>query len=134
MHGETSSFYRAHSFAVTLGADRRETGTHYTPKSLTESIVETTLEPVAYVGPVEGKPREEWQLKSSAELLDLKICDPAMGLRGPFSFRSAAGCPNDWLKHGARKRVGANSSPWTVSRWKRQVVPNRCPTHWTNVC
>lgn len=71
--------YRAHSFAVTLGADRRETGTHYTPKSLTESIVETTLEPVAYVGPAEGKPREEWQLKSSTELLDLKICDPAMG-------------------------------------------------------
>ena len=71
--------YRAHSFAVTLGADRRETGTHYTPKSLTESIVETTLEPVAYVGPAEGKPRDEWQLKSSAELLDLKICDPAMG-------------------------------------------------------
>ncbi len=71
--------YRAHSFAVTLGADRRETGTHYTPKSLTESIVETTLEPVVYVGPAEGKPREEWQLKSSAELLDLKICDPAMG-------------------------------------------------------
>ena len=71
--------YRAHSFAVTLGADRRETGTHYTPKSLTESIVETTLEPVAYVGPAEGKPRDEWQLKSSAELIELKICDPAMG-------------------------------------------------------
>lgn len=71
--------YRANSFAVTLGADRRETGTHYTPKSLAESIVETTLEPVAYVGPAKGKPREEWQLKSSAELLDLKICDPAMG-------------------------------------------------------
>jgi len=71
--------YRAHSFAVTLGADRRETGTHYTPKSLTESIVETTLKPVAYVGLAEGKPREEWLLKSSTELLELKICDPAMG-------------------------------------------------------
>ena len=71
--------YRANSFAVTLGADRRETGTHYTPKSLTESIVETTLEPLAYVGPAEGKPREEWQIKTSAELLELKICDPAMG-------------------------------------------------------
>lgn len=72
-------FYPAHSFAVTLGTDRRETGTHYTPKSLTESIVETTLEPVVYMGPAEGKLREEWQLKTSAELLDLKICDPAMG-------------------------------------------------------
>jgi hypothetical protein len=71
--------YREGGFMVTLGADRRETGTHYTPKSLTESIVETTLEPVAYIGPAEGKPREEWKLKTPAELLDLKICDPAMG-------------------------------------------------------
>ena len=71
--------YRGNAFMVTLGTDRRETGTHYTPKSLTESIVETTLEPVVYVGPVEGKPRDEWRLKTSGELLDLKICDPAMG-------------------------------------------------------
>jgi len=71
--------YKAESFAVTLGADRRETGTHYTPKSLTESIVSTTLEPVAYIGPAEGKQREDWNLKSPAELLDLKVCDPAMG-------------------------------------------------------
>lgn len=71
--------YRDNSFMVTLGADRRETGTHYTPKSLTESIVTSTLEPVVYVGPTEGKPREEWTLKSSREILDLKVCDPAMG-------------------------------------------------------
>lgn len=71
--------YQKNSFAVTLGADRRETGTHYTPKSLTESIVNTTLEPVAYIGPAEGKPREEWQIKPPSELLELKICDPAMG-------------------------------------------------------
>ena len=71
--------YRDNSFMVTLGADRRETGTHYTPKSFTESIVTTTLEPVVYVGPSEGKPREEWTLKSSREILDLKVCDPAMG-------------------------------------------------------
>lgn len=71
--------YRENSFIVTLGTDRRETGTHYTPKSLTESIVTTTLEPVVYVGPAEGKPREEWVLKSTREILDLKICDPAMG-------------------------------------------------------
>jgi len=71
--------YRDNSFMVTLGTDRRETGTHYTPKSLTESIVTTTLEPVVYVGPAEGKPREQWTLKSSREILDLKVCDPAMG-------------------------------------------------------
>lgn len=67
------------AFVVVLGADRRESGTHYTPKSLTEKIVEETLTPVAYRGPAEGKAPEEWELKSAEELLDLKICDPAMG-------------------------------------------------------
>ena len=67
------------AFVVVLGADRRESGTHYTPKSLTEKIVEETLTPIAYRGPAEGKSRKEWELKSAEELLDLKICDPAMG-------------------------------------------------------
>ncbi|MGV2931050.1 Eco57I restriction-modification methylase domain-containing protein [Vreelandella venusta] len=71
--------YHPGAYAVVLGSDRRETGTHYTPKSLTEKIVHETLTPVVYVGPAEGKPKEKWQLKSPAELLDLKICDPAMG-------------------------------------------------------
>lgn len=71
--------YRQNSFIVTTGSDRRETGTHYTPKSLTESIVTSTLEPVVYVGVSEGRPREEWRLKSSREILDIKVCDPAMG-------------------------------------------------------
>jgi hypothetical protein len=71
--------YPKDAYMVTTGGTRRETGTHYTPKSLTEAIVAETLTPVVYVGPAEGKPREEWTLKSPAELLDLKICDPAMG-------------------------------------------------------
>ncbi len=71
--------YPAGAFIVTTGSDRRETGTHYTPKSLTEAIVAETLTPIAYVGPAQGTPRADWALKSSAELLDLKICDPAMG-------------------------------------------------------
>lgn len=71
--------YPAGAFIVTTGSDRRETGAHYTPKSLTESIVAETLTPVAYVGPAEGTPRDRWALRSPTELLDLKICDPAMG-------------------------------------------------------
>lgn len=67
------------AFVVVLGADRRESGTHYTPKSLTEKIIAETLTPVAYRGPAEGKVPEDWELKSAEELLDLKICDPAMG-------------------------------------------------------
>ncbi len=71
--------YLAGAFIVTTASDRRETGTHYTPKSLTEAIVAETLTPIAYVGPAEGTLRAAWVLKSAAELLDLKICDPAMG-------------------------------------------------------
>ena len=71
--------YPAGAFIVTTGSDRRETGTHYTPKSLTEAIVAETLTPIAYIGPAEGTPRAEWALKSPNDLLELKICDPAMG-------------------------------------------------------
>ena len=71
--------YPKDAYMLTSGTDRRETGSHYTPKSLTESIVTETLEPVVYIGPAAGKPREEWKLKSPESLLDLKICDPAMG-------------------------------------------------------
>lgn len=67
------------AFVVVLGADRRETGTHYTPKSLTERIVEETLTPLVYDGPAKGAPRAEWKLKTPEHLLDLKVCDPAMG-------------------------------------------------------
>lgn len=67
------------SVFVTGGTDRRSSGTHYTPKSLTEPIVQYTLEPLVYVGPAEGSPKEEWKLRSAKELLDLKICDMACG-------------------------------------------------------
>ena len=71
--------HHAGAFVVVLGTDRRESGTHYTPKSLTEKIVEETLTPLVYDGPAEGEPREAWRPKGSEALLDLKVCDPAMG-------------------------------------------------------
>ena len=71
--------HHAGAFVVVLGTDRRESGTHYTPKSLTEKIVEETLTPLVYDGPAEGEPREAWRPKGPEALLDLKVCDPAMG-------------------------------------------------------
>lgn len=67
------------SIFVTAGTARRSSGTHYTPPSLTEPIVRHTLEPLVYVGPAEGLPQEQWKLKSPKEILDLKVCDMAMG-------------------------------------------------------
>ncbi|WP_416546095.1 Eco57I restriction-modification methylase domain-containing protein [Limnohabitans sp. DCL3] len=67
------------SVFVTTGTTRRSTGTHYTPPSLTEPIVRHTLEPLVYSGPSEGLPKEQWKLKSPKEILELKVCDMAMG-------------------------------------------------------
>ena len=69
----------AGSTYVTHGEDRRSSGTHYTPRSLTEPIVRYTLEPLVYLGPAEGTPRAGWALKSARDILALKVCDMAMG-------------------------------------------------------
>lgn len=64
---------------VTAGTDRRESGTHYTPRALTEPIVQHALEPLVFIGPAEGKSKEEWKLRTAGEILQLKLCDMAMG-------------------------------------------------------
>lgn len=52
------------------GEERRKSGSHYTPRKLTQPIVETTLRPILEaLGPE----------PTAAQVLDLKICDPAMG-------------------------------------------------------
>jgi hypothetical protein len=64
---------------VSEGTGRRSTGTHYTPRSLTEPIVQHTLEPLVYSGPAEGLPKAQWELKTPQEILELKVCDMTMG-------------------------------------------------------
>ena len=53
---------------------RRRSGSHYTPRELTEPLVRTTLQPILarLRGPGGEPPKPE-------AILDLKICDPAMG-------------------------------------------------------
>jgi hypothetical protein len=58
---------------------RKNTGSYYTPKSLTANIVKHTLDPLVYRGCKEGKPESEWELITSEEILKLKICDVAAG-------------------------------------------------------
>jgi hypothetical protein len=67
------------SVYVTQSSERRSTGTHYTPPSLTEPVVQHALDPLVYEGPADGKPRAEWKLKSPAAILGLRVCDMAMG-------------------------------------------------------
>ncbi len=54
--------------------ERRRSGSHYTPRELTEPIVRTTLEPIL------GRLRGESNRSPRAEqILELRVCDPAMG-------------------------------------------------------
>ncbi len=64
---------------VSEGTARRSTGTHYTPRSLTEPIVLNTLESLIYQGPAEGLPKEQWELKLPRDILALKVCDMTLG-------------------------------------------------------
>jgi N-6 DNA Methylase len=53
---------------------RRRSGSYYTPRELTEPIVRTTLQPIlANLRGAEGR------APHPAQILDLKVCDPAMG-------------------------------------------------------
>ena len=54
--------------------ERRRSGSHYTPRELTEPIVRHTLAPV--LARLQG---EDGRAPTPAEILDLKVCDPAMG-------------------------------------------------------
>lgn len=61
---------RAQQLVLQPTASRRSTGSHYTPRSLSERVVRRTLEPVlACLG----------EAPTADLILQLKICDPAMG-------------------------------------------------------
>jgi hypothetical protein len=71
---------RAGSLYVTESILRKSTGTHYTPRFLAEQIVEGALEPLVYTpGPLQTVDRGYWKMRSSSEILALKIADIAMG-------------------------------------------------------
>lgn len=66
----TPNVVSAGSMVLQPSDERRKSGSHYTPRSLTEPIVRTTLKPILdQLGP---QPLPD-------QILELKICDPAMG-------------------------------------------------------
>ncbi len=63
------AIFAAGSLVVKKTRARRDSGTEYTPSELAEEMVRYALEPLVYTP----------GLRSSAELLNLRICDPAVG-------------------------------------------------------
>ncbi len=87
---------RSHPFVVLGGGlmvketpSRRNSGAHYTPKSLAEEVVLHALQPICYSpGPHQTADEASWTLRSSDELLDLKVADIACG-SGAFLVAAA---------------------------------------------
>ena len=100
---------------------RRRSGSHYTPRELTEPIVRTTLEPILarLRGPAGEPPRPE-------AILDLKVCDPAMG-SGAFLVEACRqlgdALVEAWRAHLAAPELPAGEDEVIVARRR---VAQRC--------
>ncbi len=80
---------RAGGLLVAETPSRRNAGAHYTPKSLAEEVVLHALQPLCYQpGPHQTSDESAWQLRSSDDLLALKVADIACG-SGAFLVAAA---------------------------------------------
>lgn len=101
--------------------ERRKSGSHYTPRTLTEPIVRTTLRPVldALRGEDGAVPRPE-------QILELKICDPAMG-SAAFLVETcrqlADALIEAWAIHGGRPPVPPDEDEVILAR---RLIAQRC--------
>ena len=101
--------------------ERRKSGLHYTPRSLTEPIVHTTLEPVlAGLSGQGGRPPQPKQI------LDLKVCDPAMG-SGAFLVEACRqlgdALVEAWHAHGEMPAIPADEDEVIFAR---RLIAQRC--------
>lgn len=97
--------------------ERRRSGSHYTPRSLTEPIVFTTFKPIF---------ERLGERATPEQILDLKVCDPAMG-SGAFLVESCRllgeRLVRAWELHGATPKVPDDEDVLTFAR---RVVAERC--------
>jgi len=97
--------------------ERRRTGSHYTPRSLTEPIVRKTLEPI--LKRLGDKPTPD-------QLLDLKICDPAMG-SGAFLVEACRQLGDElvkaWHMHNIVPKILPDEDELLYAR---RIIVQRC--------
>jgi len=101
----TPDLVPAGSMVLQPSEERRRSGSHYTPRELTEPIVRIALQPIfdRLQQEADGPLRPE-------QILDLKVCDPAMG-SGAF------------LVEACRQLADALIESW----WAHSVAPEIPP-------
>ncbi len=103
---------------------RKNAGAHYTPKSLAEEVVVHAIQPLCYSpGPHQIADESEWKLRSSDELLDLKIADIACG-SGAFLVAAARFLADRVVEAWSAEDPSIARRPDLYTRAIRQVVAN----------
>jgi hypothetical protein len=101
--------------------ERRRSGSHYTPRALTEPIVRTTLEPI-----LAGLRGADSLPPHPAQILDLKVCDPAMG-SGAFLVEACRqlgdALVEAWRAHGELPTIPPDEDEVLFAR---RLVAQRC--------
>ena len=101
--------------------ERRRSGSHYTPRELTEPIVRHTLAPL-----LERLQGEDGRAPTPEQILDLKICDPAMG-SGAFlveTCRQLADALIDaWGAHGTMPMIPPDEDEVIYAR---RLIAQKC--------
>ena len=65
---------------VTETGSRRDSGTAYTTRELADEVAEHALAPLCYSpGPQDTPDTNQWRIRPSDHIANLKICDPAVG-------------------------------------------------------
>ena len=117
----TPDLVAAHAIVLQPSEERRRSGSHYTPRELTEPIVRTTLEPIL------NRLREEQAGPPlPAQILDLKVCDPALG-SGAFLVEAcrylADVLVDAWHAHDAVPNIPPDE---TEIIFARRLIAQRC--------
>ena len=107
------------TFAEFAGNARKTSGSYYTPDSLVQCLLDSALDPV-----VEAALRGESGADAERAILDLKVCDPAVG-----SGHFLVGAAHRLARHLARVRAHAagesEPSPLLYQHALRDVI-GRC--------
>ena len=109
------------ALALQPNEERRRSGSHYTPRELTEPIVRHALAPV-----LDRLRGEDGRAPTPAQILDLKVCDPAMG-SGAFLVEAcrqlADALVDAWGAHGEMPVIPPDEDEVIHAR---RLVAQRC--------
>jgi hypothetical protein len=113
----TRNIVPAGSMVLQPSDERRRSGSHYTPRSLTEPIVRKALEPVL---------KQLGEQPTPQQILSLKACDPAMG-SGAFLVEACRQLGDAllkaWTVHGGMPKVPADETP---ELFAQRMIAQRC--------